>query len=264
MERLSGFLFSLGVIAMALAFAAHVANTVLLANGRRVLPAMAPRRQQPAFAGVVTGSFVERVGDAGGGPGLDRPASRIAPAAFVLTLVALALIGGSMALRAYLVGRGPWGNMFEFTVAFSFTMVAGYSLLERRYPIRSIGFLPVGVALGLLLYAASLPSDIKPLVPALENRPLLTIHVGMATIAYGIFATSMGGPVGPQPCCWSSVSGWTCGPTPVRSGSTACTPTAVCSRGAHAVPQRPAAADCVICKSLLPCALSPPNSRLYR
>jgi len=196
MERLSGFLFSLGVIAMALAFAAHVANTVLLANGRRVLPALAPRRQQPAFAGVVTGSFVERVGDAGGGPGLDRPASRIAPAAFVLTLVALALIGGSMALRAYLVGRGPWGNMFEFTVAFSFTMVAGYSLLERRYPIRSIGFLPVGVALGLLLYAASLPSDIKPLVPALENRPLLTIHVGMATIAYGIFATSFAAGVG--------------------------------------------------------------------
>ena len=196
MERLSGLLFSLGVIAMALAFAAHVANTVLLANGRRVLPALAPRAQQPAFAGVVTGSFVERVGDAGGGPGLDRPASRIAPAAFVLTLIALALIGGSMALRAYLVGRGPWGNMFEFTVAFSFTMVAGYTLLERRYPIRSIGFLPVGVALGLLLYAASLPSDIKPLVPALENRPLLTIHVGMATIAYGIFATSFAAGVG--------------------------------------------------------------------
>jgi cytochrome c-type biogenesis protein CcsB len=169
---------------------------VLLANGRRVLPALVPRRQQPAFAGVVTGSFVERVGDAGGGPGLDRPASRIAPAAFVLTLVALGLIGGSMALRAYLVGRGPWGNMFEFTVAFSFTMVAGYTLLERRYPIRSIGFLPVGVALGLLLYAASLPSDIKPLVPALENRPLLTIHVGMATIAYGIFATSFAAGVG--------------------------------------------------------------------
>ncbi|HEY3072698.1 MAG TPA: cytochrome c biogenesis protein CcsA, partial [Candidatus Limnocylindrales bacterium] len=193
MERLSGLLFSIGVIAMALAFAAHVANTVLLANGRRVLAAIAPRQPQPAFAGAVTGSFVERIEERssmGSGGLAGDQTSRIAPAALALTLIALALIGSSMALRAYLVGRGPWGNMFEFTVAFSFTIVAGYTLLQRRYPIQAIGFLPVGVALGLLLYAASLPSDIKPLVPALENRPLLTIHVGMATIAYGIFATS--------------------------------------------------------------------------
>ena len=199
MERLSGLLFSIGVIAMPLAFAAHVANTVLLANGRRVLASIAPRQPQPAFAGAVTGSFVERIEErssmASGGLAGDQ-ASRIAPAALALTLIALALIGSSMALRAYLVGRGPWGNMFEFTVAFSFTIVAGYTLLQRRYPIQAIGFLPVGVALGLLLYAASLPSDIKPLVPALENRPLLTIHVGMATIAYGIFATSFAAGVG--------------------------------------------------------------------
>ena len=42
----------------------------------------------------------------------------------------------------------------------------------------------------MLLYASSLPSEIKPLVPALQNAPLLTIHVGMAVTAYGIFATS--------------------------------------------------------------------------
>ena len=46
------------------------------------------------------------------------------------------------------------------------------------------------VALAILLYASSLPSDIKPLVPALQNAPLLTIHVGMAVLSYGIFATS--------------------------------------------------------------------------
>jgi ABC-type transport system involved in cytochrome c biogenesis permease subunit len=86
--------------------------------------------------------------------------------------------------------------MFEFTVAFGFTILAGYLLLERRYPIRSIGFVPFGVALALLLYASSLPNDVKPLVPALQNAPLLTIHVGMATIAYGIFATSFAAGLG--------------------------------------------------------------------
>jgi cytochrome c-type biogenesis protein CcsB len=69
-------------------------------------------------------------------------------------------------------------------------MVAGYALLARRYAIRSIGFLPLGVALALLLYASSLPREISQLVPALQNPPLLTIHVGMAVLSYGIFATS--------------------------------------------------------------------------
>ena len=70
--------------------------------------------------------------------------------------------------------------MFEFSVAFAFSMLGGYLFLQRRYAIRSIGFIPLGVALAMLLYAASLPSEIKPLVPALQNAPLLTIHVGMA------------------------------------------------------------------------------------
>ena len=68
--------------------------------------------------------------------------------------------------------------------------LGGYLVLGRRYPIRSIGFIPVGIALALLLYAASLGSGIKELVPALQNAPLLTIHVGLAVISYGTFATS--------------------------------------------------------------------------
>jgi cytochrome c-type biogenesis protein CcsB len=190
-------LFSVGVIVVALAFAAHVGHAVLLANGRRALPRLvvAP---QPAFAGVVSGSFVERSSGADR-PALavgNQPASPLSRSAHVLDLIALGLLGGALVFRAMAVGRGPWGNMFEFTVAFGFTILAGYLVLERRYPIRSLAFVPFGVALTLLLYASSLPSDVKPLVPALQNAPLLTIHVGMATIAYGIFATSFAAGVG--------------------------------------------------------------------
>ena len=59
------------------------------------------------------------------------------------------------------------------------------SCSQRRYPIRSIAFVPLGVALCLVGYALTLPSTIEPLVPALENPPLLTIHVAMAMISYG-------------------------------------------------------------------------------
>jgi cytochrome c-type biogenesis protein CcsB len=194
MAVLSSNLFSLGVILVALGFAAHVGHAVMLANGRRLLPSLSTGRAaapQPAYAGVVTGSFVDEQTRAAAG-GLDTFASPspLSTVAIGLTFFAWLAFGGSLVLRALVVGRGPWGNMFEFSVAFAFSMIGGYLFLQRRYAIRSIGFIPLAVALALLLYAASLPSEIAPLVPALQNAPLLTIHVGMAVISYGIFATS--------------------------------------------------------------------------
>jgi cytochrome c-type biogenesis protein CcsB len=189
MAFLSSNFFSLGVILVALGFAAHVGHAVMLANGRRVL-SLSPTRQ-PAFAGVVTGSFVDEQVRASSSA-LDTYASPspLSRAAIGLTLVAWIALGASLVLRGIVVGRGPWGSMYEFSVAFAFSMIGGYLYLQRRYPIRSIGFIPVGVALAILLYASSLPGEIQPLVPALQNAPLLTIHVGMAVISYGIFATS--------------------------------------------------------------------------
>ena len=185
--------YAVGGILLAFAFTAHVVHAVLLANGRRSIAFLQPA-PQPAFAGVVTGSFVDA--RAQGGRFGDRTTTSAGPYAWVFTFLAWLTIGLSMLMRAVIVGRGPWGNMFEFTVAFTWTITGGYLLLERRYPIRSIGWLPLGVALMLFSYSATLPKDIEPLVPALQNAPLLTIHVGMATIAYGIFATSFAAGVG--------------------------------------------------------------------
>jgi cytochrome c-type biogenesis protein CcsB len=194
LEPMANALFVAGTIVLAIGFAAHLGHAVLLANGRRVQVAVAA--QLPAFATVASGSFVaahqarREAGDA------SAPDTPLAGAAVGLTLAAWLALAAALAIRAALVGHGPWGNLYEFSVAFAFSMVGGYLLLGRRYPIRSIGFVPVGVALALLLYAASLPSAIEPLVPALQNAPLLTIHVGLAVIAYGIFATSFAAGVG--------------------------------------------------------------------
>jgi cytochrome c-type biogenesis protein CcsB len=190
MAMLSSLLFSIGVIVVALAFASFVGHAVMLANGRRALPVLTDARR-PAFAGAVSGSFVvNSTRAAAAEPSLAASPSPLSRVATVLTVIAVVALGASLLLRGIVVGRGPWGNMFEFTVAFSFSMVGGFLLLARRYAIASIGFIPLGVALALLLYASSLPSEIEPLVPALQNAPLLTIHVGMAVLSYGIFATS--------------------------------------------------------------------------
>lgn len=196
LDVLSSALFSLGVVAVAIAFAAFVGHAVLLADGRRTLPTLVST-PTPAYAGAVTGSFVAgRVRAAGADLPPSAASTALSRVAIRVTVVAWLLLGASMLLRAYIVGRGPWGNMYEFTGAFAFSMLGGYLLLGRRYPIASIGFIPTAVALAMLLYASSLPSAIKPLVPALQNAPLLTIHVGMAVTAYGIFATSFAAGLG--------------------------------------------------------------------
>ena len=196
MANLSQLLFTLGTIALAVGFAAHVGHAVLLANGRRALAVLAPSRQ-PALAGAVSGSFVTRSAALETGPlPMSAGASPLGRAAVLATLLAFGLLAASLAIRGVIVGRGPWGNMFEFSVAFATSIAGGYLYLQRRYPIRSIGFIPVGVSLALLLYASSLPSAINELVPALQNPPLLTIHVGMAVISYGIFATSFAAGIG--------------------------------------------------------------------
>ncbi len=200
MESLSQLLFAAGTILLALGFAAHVGHAVLLANGRRAaaaLAALASRTGQPAWAGVATGSFVRsRAAAEAAGPAPWAVGSALSGAALGITVLAFAALVASLTLRAIIVERGPWGTLFEFSVAFATSIVGGYLVLSRRYPIRSIGFIPTAAALGMALYAASLPSAIAPLVPALQNAPLLTIHVGMAVLSYGIFATSFAAGVG--------------------------------------------------------------------
>jgi cytochrome c-type biogenesis protein CcsB len=187
------FLFPIGTVAIAIAFAAHVGHAVLLANGRRSL-ALALAGAQPAWAGAVTGSFATtRLAAAGQNPSaapLGTAPTPLGRAATWIAGIGFACLLGYLVARGIAVGRGPWGNLFEFSVAFATSITGGYLFLQRRYPIRSIGFIPTGLTLALLLYASSLPSQISQLVPALQNPPLITIHVGLAVLSYGIFATS--------------------------------------------------------------------------
>ena len=187
LAKLSYYAFDVGTITLFIAFVLLVIHTTLLAMRRR-----------PAFATAL----------AGAGSGHTTATAVIPPVAggtlnttagalgHAFVWVSFVLIGLGMIARAYLVGRGPWGNLYEFSVAFAFGIVLGYLFLARRYPIRAIAFLPLGVAAFLMAYAFTLPQEISPLVPALDNPPLLTIHVAMAMLSYGIFAVSFGAAVG--------------------------------------------------------------------
>src|SRR5450631_4871921 len=87
-------------------------------------------------------------------------------------------------------GHGPFTNQYEFSVSFSWGVLVAYTYFEQRYRVRTIGLLTLPIAAGFLLYALSLGASAEPLVPALQNPPLLITHIAVAVIAYGAFAVS--------------------------------------------------------------------------
>jgi len=58
-----------------------------------------------------------------------------------------------------------------------------------------MGVIVLPIALAMLLYATTNPSTAAPLVPALQNNLLLTVHVAVAVVAYGAFAVGFGAAV---------------------------------------------------------------------
>jgi cytochrome c-type biogenesis protein CcsB len=95
-----------------------------------------------------------------------------------------------MVLRTIATGHGPFTNQYEFSVAFAWGMVSAYIYFEHRYHIRTIALLVLPITAAMLLYALTVGATANPLVPALQNNLLLTIHVAVAIIAYGAFSVS--------------------------------------------------------------------------
>lgn len=106
------------------------------------------------------------------------------------TRLALVFVTACLVFRTIAVGHGPFSNQYEFSVAFGWGMLAAYVYFEHRYHVRTIGLVILPITAGLLLYAMSVGATANPLVPALQNSVLLSIHVAVAIFAYGALAVS--------------------------------------------------------------------------
>lgn len=112
--------------------------------------------------------------------------------ATIMTVLGLVFLTLSMTFRWVATGHGPFSNMYEYSQAWSWGMVAALLFFQARYRFRGLGVVVMPVAAAFLLYAYTLPSRALPLVPALQQSLLLTVHVAVAMIAYGTFAISFG------------------------------------------------------------------------
>jgi cytochrome c-type biogenesis protein CcsB len=175
------YLVVVGGIALVSAFALYVAHLVLVAQGDR---AVTPRLA--TAAATMRGNLAEQLD--GGAPTDAESSSPLSAIASALAVIATGSLGIALATRAVVVGRGPWGNLYEFTVAFAFGICAATIIFDRKRRLPALSTIAYGVALALLAYSTTLPNTVVDLVPALQHPLLLTIHVGMAMLSYGIFA----------------------------------------------------------------------------
>lgn len=150
-------------LAVLLASAAAGLGAILLGIGRQPLAAMGS-----ATPTIGNGSALLR---RGAGAGL---------------LVAFALLLGALALRTLLIGHAPWSNLHEFSLAFAAALIGTHLVMARAHPLDGLAPLTALLAAGLMIFALSLDDRVDPLVPALQQPLLLTVHVGSAVLAYAV------------------------------------------------------------------------------
>jgi ABC-type transport system involved in cytochrome c biogenesis permease subunit len=123
-------------------------------------------------------------------PASSVSAAPLAPKSRRLTDAGLALglvlLLAALIARTIAVGHAPWSNLHEFSLAFAAVMLASYLLLARTQPIGGLAPLAALLASGLIGFGLTLDDRIDPLVPALQQPLLLTVHVGAAVAAYAV------------------------------------------------------------------------------
>lgn len=140
---------------------------------------------------VVVRSSAGRRGELPDGPGAaagDEQGDLYGRIAVSLTTLAFLLHVAGVLARSLSVQRAPWGNMYEFSTAFSMVAVGAYlAFLVAKKNVRWIGLpLVATVLLDLGLAVTVLYTESDQLVPALHSY-WLWIHVSLAIACGALF-----------------------------------------------------------------------------
>jgi ABC-type transport system involved in cytochrome c biogenesis permease subunit len=122
------------------------------------------------------------------GPSLEAGPDARSPSRWVVggVVAGFVLLLAATVLRAILVGHAPWSNLHEFSIAFAAALLGSYLVVLRSAPIAGLAPLVALLGAGLVGVAIGLDDGVVPLVPALQQPLLLTVHVGAAALAYAL------------------------------------------------------------------------------
>ncbi len=105
-----------------------------------------------------------------------------------------------LVLRTIVEQHAPWSNLYEFSMSFTTALLICYLVFEARFHERVrawglyIGVLAI-ITLGLALYLGityNMINDSQALIPALQDKTIMTVHVSVAIFAYALFCVAFG------------------------------------------------------------------------
>ena len=172
MVELASYLFWTGLALAAFASATYIAHAASASLSLR-------RFSAQTDAGTVTLSGATGVPNAG----IGRLATTFA------TLTALALTG-SLVARWVAVEHAPLSNLYEYTVALAWGVSVAWLAFERTARARRFGVVALPIVTALLAIATLFPDEVIPLIPALQNGPLLTLHVSVVMVSYSVLTVA--------------------------------------------------------------------------
>ncbi len=114
---------------------------------------------------------------------------RYVSAASLLTVVGFAANTAAVAHRWSVAGRPPFSNMYEMLLSFVWTLALLTLIAERAYKVKIIGSITMPITVVSVILMQLLPSDVRPLVPALQST-WLQVHVTLAMLSYAACAVS--------------------------------------------------------------------------
>ena len=172
MIELASYLFWTGLALAAIASLTYIAYTASASLSLRRLSAQ-------TSAGTVTLSGATGAPNAGLG--------RLATTFAALTAIALTL---SLIARWIAVEHAPLSNLYEYTVALAWGVSVAWLAFERTAGARRFGLVALPIVTALLGIATLFPDEVIPLIPALQNGPLLTLHVSVVMVSYAVLTVA--------------------------------------------------------------------------
>jgi cytochrome c-type biogenesis protein CcsB len=131
---------------------------------------------------------------------LSRMLLLLGRAGSLLGWLAVLVLFLGLALRAVLEQHAPWSNLYEFSMSFTTALLICYLIFEMRFHerVRAWGLYICTLAvvtLSVALYLGityNMINDSQALIPALQDKPILAVHVGVAIFAYALFCVAFG------------------------------------------------------------------------
>jgi cytochrome c-type biogenesis protein CcsB len=131
---------------------------------------------------------------------LNRSLIAIGRVGTVVGWFAVFMLFMSQLFRAIVELHAPWSNLYEFSISFTAALLLCYLIFEARFHERvrawglyvcilSVATLGIAIFLGITY---NLIGSSDQLIPALQDQPILTIHVSMAIFAYALFSVAFG------------------------------------------------------------------------